>query len=118
MLFRSLYIVKYLLSKGANIEASNEKEQTPLQIAVYQKQWEVVDFLMNGKADINSANKYGITILDIALNRANYKFVKKIMSNPNFDAKKHPKALAKAIVKDLDIAKKLIDKGSNLELKD
>ena len=59
----SLEQVKTLLSKGANINAKNEKGQTALMVAAWRKRLEIVRCLIDNGADVNATNQYGGTAL-------------------------------------------------------
>ncbi|WP_298793561.1 ankyrin repeat domain-containing protein [uncultured Allomuricauda sp.] len=52
-----LDMVKVLLSKGANIDGMNPTGHTALNRAVYFKNFEVVDYLLNQGADVNKTDK-------------------------------------------------------------
>jgi ankyrin repeat protein len=57
----SLPHVKYFISKGAIIDQPNEKGNTPLWVACYQRYPCIVDELLNNGADINRENLKGNT---------------------------------------------------------
>ena len=62
-----LTIVKYLISKGANIEAKNQIGQTPLHCAA-RGRTDVVKYLVSKGANKNAKNGFGKTPYDIAGN--------------------------------------------------
>jgi ankyrin repeat protein len=65
-----LEMVKFLLEKGADIEAENGSGFTSLQLAVYGGHRNVAEFLIDKGSDINAINKQmGMTVLDLAFMR-------------------------------------------------
>ena len=67
--WRNPEVVKFLIKKGANINAVNEQEQTPLHIAVTGRCIECVRTLIASGADINKQDIYGKTPLHYAIKR-------------------------------------------------
>lgn len=61
--------VGLLLDHGANIEARNEEDDTPLMWAAEHGQTEVVRALLERGADVEARNKYGSTALVVAAPR-------------------------------------------------
>ncbi len=87
-----LEVVKFLLQKGADIEAVNGRGFTSLQLAAYGGHRDVVQYLLEKGADINAVNKQmDMTALDFA-------FLKELQAGK------------------LDIAPFLIDKGANFDV--
>lgn len=60
--FSQAEIAKFLISKGANVNAKNEKGNTPLHIAA-SISLDVSKILIENGADVNAQNIYGITPL-------------------------------------------------------
>ena len=58
-------MVKYLLEKGADIDAKSNNGWTSLIYASINKHVEVAKYLLE-KADINTGNENGKTALDVA----------------------------------------------------
>ncbi len=58
--------VKELLKKGANPNAKDELDQTPLHLAAYEGRVDVVKLLLEYGADLTVKNKGGYTPLDLA----------------------------------------------------
>ena len=56
-----LPIVKYLIEKGANIEAKDEYQKTPLHMASNYGKTDVVKYLVSKGANKNAKDKYGNT---------------------------------------------------------
>jgi ankyrin repeat protein len=65
-----LEVVKFLLEKGADIEAINGGGFTSLQLAAYGGHRDVVEFLIDKGSNLNAINKQmGMTVLDFAFMR-------------------------------------------------
>lgn len=87
-----LEVVKFLVDKGADIEAVNGRGFTPLQLASYGGHRQVVEFLLDKGANVNAKNKsMDMTALDFSL-------LKEIQAHK------------------LDIAPFLISKGAQFEV--
>jgi ankyrin repeat protein len=56
-------VIKYLLSKGAKINAKNANEVTPLHWAVAEGNVDVIDTLINAGGEVNARNANGKTPL-------------------------------------------------------
>jgi ankyrin repeat protein len=69
-----LDIVKYLVGKGADVNAKNNKGRTPLFNAVFYD-LEVVKYLVKKGEDINAKNNVSKPPLDVAKNVAIIKFL-------------------------------------------
>lgn len=61
-----LEMVKYLISKGAKVNAKSNCGDTALIRAIFANDFEIVKFLIKSGADLNIKNKYGKTALDRA----------------------------------------------------
>ena len=53
----------FLIASGANIEARNEEEDTPLMLASVRESSECLRSLIRARADVNARNKDGLTAL-------------------------------------------------------
>lgn len=73
-----LEIIQTLLDAGADIEARDWQQQTPLHIAVLRNESEVVRLLLNAGADIEAQDYQGSTPLKLARGRK-YNKIKKIL---------------------------------------
>ena len=62
----SLQIVQYLIEKGADIEAQNQYQYTPLHIACLKGHLEIVQYLIEKRANIEAKNKNQKTPLHFA----------------------------------------------------
>lgn len=77
-----LDMVKVLLSKGANIDGMNPTGHTALNRAVYFKNFEVVDYLLNQGADVNKTDeKYILTPLIAAAIKNNVTAGKELIAS-------------------------------------
>ena len=56
-----IYIIKYLLSNGANPNCINKYKNTPLHYALSNKNYEIADLLIKNKAKDNLKNIFGLT---------------------------------------------------------
>lgn len=54
-----LDIAKYLLKKGADVNARNRKKQTPLHLAVFNAHKDIIKYLIVHKAEINAVEDEG-----------------------------------------------------------
>ena len=76
-----LPIVKYLISKGANIEARDKDEKTALHYATFRGDYPIIEYLISKGANLKAKNKYGQTPLHYACQKDNisnaYYLVKK-----------------------------------------
>ena len=62
----SIQIVCYLISKGADINATNKEKLTPLHIAIQLGQVDIAETLLNEKAEVNCHDKRQYTPLHYA----------------------------------------------------
>jgi ankyrin repeat protein len=60
-------MVKFLIDKGADVNAKSAAGATPLFWAVLRQQKDEVQYLVDHGADVNAADAYGDTILDMIL---------------------------------------------------
>ncbi len=60
-------MVKFLIDKGADVNAKSAAGATPLFWAVMRQQRDEVQYLVDHGADVNAADAYGDTILDMVL---------------------------------------------------
>ncbi|XPS83969.1 putative peptidase C14, caspase [Desulfosarcina variabilis str. Montpellier] len=76
-----LEIVKYLVSKGANVDAKdNAYHYTPLHAAVYTCNMDIAKYLIANGASINAKTISKETPLHLAVNCGDLKFVKYLIS--------------------------------------
>ena len=65
--------MKALLDKGADVNAKDDKERTPLMSAAYRGYLEVVKLLLEKGADVKAKDKGGLTALMFAASGENLK---------------------------------------------
>jgi len=73
--------VKFLLGKGADVNAKDSYGQTALYLAAKQGHKEVVELLMDNGADVNIENKVGRTALFWAVSNGHRKIVEILIAN-------------------------------------
>ena len=112
-----LDIVKWLIKKGANVNAKNRKEHTALHLAVHNAHKEVIRYLIQQGADINATEHEGDTPLAWAAYKRQIEVVKQLIelganihSQNNFGNTPLHWAAEKGYT---DIVKLLIDYGAN-----
>lgn len=65
-----LEVARFLILKGADINARSGTETTPLHDAVWRRRLEMIGFLVGNGADINAADRNGETPVDFARGNA------------------------------------------------
>lgn len=75
-----LKIVKYLVSKGANVNSTTKSNSTALRAACFDGHFEIVKFLVENNADIEIANRHGHTCLMIACYKGHYNIAKYLIN--------------------------------------
>jgi ankyrin repeat protein len=75
-----LKIVKYLVSKGANVNSTTKSNSTALRAACFDGHVEIVKFLVENNADIEIANRHGHTCLMIACYKGHFAIAKYLIS--------------------------------------
>ena len=73
--------VKFLVSKGADVNVKNNDGDTPLHLAVKENNAEAIKFLLSQKADGNVKNNDGDIPLHLAMKESNIEVVKILVSN-------------------------------------
>jgi ankyrin repeat protein len=61
---RHKHIVKILLDHGANIDAADENNITPLMAAITKAKWDVVEFIIERGGDLTRSDALGGAITD------------------------------------------------------
>jgi ankyrin repeat protein len=74
-------VVKFLLEKGADIEASDSYGRTPLSMAVQENKQELVKFLLDKGADIETLDTYAYTPLYVARATGNVDMAQLLLDN-------------------------------------
>ena len=62
-------VVKYLIVRGADVNASDSNGETPLMLAARWDNTEIAQLLIGAGANVNASNVYGETALMIAKER-------------------------------------------------
>ncbi len=75
-----LRIVKYLVSKGANVNSTTKSNSTALRAACFDGHIEIVRYLVENNADIEVANRHGHTCLMIACYKGHLAISKYLIS--------------------------------------
>ncbi|MBW1754176.1 MAG: ankyrin repeat domain-containing protein [Deltaproteobacteria bacterium] len=115
-------LVKFLISKGADVNIKNNYGQTPLQIAADKNNLEIITQLVSHDAEINIQNTSGLTPLDDAIHHGQMETVKYLISkgaeiNIKDTQGKTPLHYA-AISNKVEISKYLIEKGAEVNARD
>lgn len=83
-----LELVKFLLSKGFDVNTKDSRGRTPLIMATHFSDSSVVDFLIECKADVNLRGEGGLTLLHHACSRGWLDLVKSLVDKGcDFNAK-------------------------------
>ena len=113
--------VKSLIDKGADIEASNDENWTPLIWAANGGYTEIVKMLLDKEADIEARNSSGFTPLMEAAKRGNTEIVALLLDKgADIEAKNEETAcftsliLAAYLGKNIETVKLLLDKGADI----
>ena len=85
-------IVRLLLRHGANINAIDDNDRTPLMHAIYKDSYEAALFLLEQGAETHHIDVDGYTALFVAAERNNHRLVSLLLkhgANPNFRQKEY-----------------------------
>jgi ankyrin repeat protein len=114
-------LVKYLASKGADVDIKDNYGETPLQIAAHLDNVDVVIQLVSNGADINVRDSIGKTPLHDAVYSGQFQIVKYLISQGadiNTKEINGKSPLHDAVInKNIEIAKYLISNGANVNTK-
>lgn len=114
----SPYLAKLLIEKGSNVNAETLCGKTPLICASACRIWDssFVEFLIEKGAHVNVKDKYGVTPLYVAVN--NLEIANCLLDN-GADVNYGKSSLLEALsFKSFDLAEQLIEKGTNVNVKD
>lgn len=120
---RQVAVFKYLLEKGADVNAANKDGFTLLHFAVFSAQKELVEMLIAKGAPLDAnANVIAATPLDLAISGRHLDIVKLLITKGaalDLKDKKGFTPLMKAIsTGQADMVQVLVDKGASLNEKD
>lgn len=94
-----LHRVTYLLQKGADVNATDKRGNTPLMEAAFWKYPEVVNLLLEKGADFRLTNNEGDTVLTVAIKAGHTEVVKLVLAKvTRTDIEKGLGGLYKALV--------------------
>ena len=71
--------IKQLITKGGDVNARDERGQTPLSIAIREKHVAGVELLLSKGADVNAKDDFGWTPLHFATDRGSEKLIKLLL---------------------------------------
>jgi len=71
-----LLIIKYLIKKGANVNAINENDEYPLYLATLKNSTNIVMYLIEKRANINLTNENSYKLLSNVCKKNNYDLAK------------------------------------------
>jgi quinoprotein dehydrogenase-associated probable ABC transporter substrate-binding protein len=112
--------VKFLIGKGADVNAADSQGFKPLHIASRQRHEELVKLLLASKADVNAVDGNGMTPLLYAVMRDYVPSIKVLIENGADIEKVGPEGyrpLSLAIAEDkFEAAKVLMDAGANVNM--
>ncbi|WP_264706418.1 ankyrin repeat domain-containing protein [Wolbachia endosymbiont (group B) of Colias croceus] len=110
-----------LINKGDDVNARDNRGNTPLHLAVLADKLQVVEKLIEGGADVNAKNNHGATPLHWAALNQNVNIVEKLIekgANVNEKNKYDNVPLHYAAVYgSLSVIEKLIEKGADINAK-
>ena len=120
--YKNKKMVKFLIDKGANVNARDKSKKTPLYSAIEKKYNEIAKYLIKKGADINAKNADGYTPSITAAGSNNEELLKELIAKKadiNIQDNMKQTALTYAAYKGYIWAvKELIKAGANCNLRD
>jgi len=77
-------ILKYLMSKGADVNAKDNDDETPLHSAAYWGHVACIGWLLANGARLDAVNKYQWTALDVAQRKNNEEATQLLLDETRF----------------------------------
>jgi len=115
-------VVELLLRYGANIEAANHKDTTPLMRAAQEGHEHVVRFLLKNNSCVNRINKEQMTALMLASQRGHHLIVQQLLDHgAHADAMTAQNSTSLMLAckrRKIDVARVLLTAGCELFLRD
>ena len=116
--------VKKYLKEGANVNESNDTEESVLACALrYRCDYEIIDILVESGADLNDFNEDGVSILDYAIMYNRIDLVKKVLEegfdvNKTYRPSRFTPLMGAVCYGRGEIARMLLKMGANKEARD
>ena len=66
-----------LIAAGANLETTNQNNETPLYVAVLLQDLPAIDLLLYARANRNVTNVFGVTLLQQVANSGNPQLIQR-----------------------------------------
>ena len=73
-------LMKYVLEKGANIDAICKDDRTPLMYTAILNQVEAAEFLLKNGADLGKEDAFGMSVIEVARFYRNFDIVDKVFA--------------------------------------
>jgi ankyrin repeat protein len=124
IIFNNIEAIKLLLTYGSNVNKQNNLGLGAIHLAVYSKKPEVMELILNAKANINLKHKKnGETALHMACNLELYHMAELLLKrNADPDVQdtedEYTPLIYSTVLNRLDFVKLLLDKGANINIQD
>ena len=79
-----LNLIKEAIKYGGNIIDDTPTDTSYILLAAREKQWHVVDYLIDEKADLNKSNRYGWSLLHEMCKNAEIPLIKKVITSGGY----------------------------------
>ena len=119
----SIDAVQLLITTGANVDHLDAYKRTPLQDAVISNRSRVVDILTMHTKSVDNKDKYDRNLIFDAVSNGNKSLINKVAQNKNVtinqvDAEGNSVLHHSTVMKDPDLAMKLMEEGADPTIKD